>query len=83
MREEGYKVGLFRPITLFPFPKPQIRALIDKGKKLFVAELSDGQMVEDVRLINEGKTSIDFYNRMGGMVPSPEELEEQVKKLFD
>lgn len=83
MREEGYKVGMFRPITLFPFPKPQIKALANKGKKFFVSELSNGQMVEDVRLVVEGKVPIEFYNRMGGVVPSPEELEEQVKKMFD
>ncbi len=83
MRNEGYKVGMLRPITLFPFPKPQVAALASKGVKFFVSEMSNGQMVEDVRLVVEGRVPVEFYGRMGGVVPSPEELEQQIKKLFD
>ncbi len=83
LRNEGYKIGMLRPITLFPFPKKQIKALADKGVKFFVAEMSNGQMVEDVRLAVEGKVPVEFYGRMGGVVPTTAELEEQVKKLFE
>ncbi|MBN1541758.1 3-methyl-2-oxobutanoate dehydrogenase subunit VorB [candidate division KSB1 bacterium] len=83
LREEGYRVGLFRPITLWPFPDPQIKRLADRAKKFLVVEMSNGQMVEDVRLVIQGRIPVHFYNRMGGMAPSPEEIREQVIKLFE
>ncbi|MCG8640292.1 MAG: 3-methyl-2-oxobutanoate dehydrogenase subunit VorB, partial [Desulfobacterales bacterium] len=81
LREEGYKVGLIRPITLWPFPTDTIRQAAQKVKSFLTVELSTGQMVEDVRLAVEGKVPVHFYGRTGGMVPSPIEIVEQVKAL--
>lgn len=83
LRKAGYKVGLLRPITLFPFPKDPIRKLAEKGVQFFVAEMSSGQMVEDVRLAVEGKAGVRFYGRMGGVVPTTQELENHVKQMFE
>jgi 2-oxoglutarate ferredoxin oxidoreductase subunit alpha len=68
---EGLKLGLFRPITLLPFPTQQIRDIADAGKKIMVVEMSHGQMLEDVRLAVEGRTKVGFYGRSGGNVPNP------------
>lgn len=73
-REEGLKVGLLRPITLFPFPMNEIKRLADNVKGVLVVELSAGQMVDDVRLAVNGKVPVEFYGRMGGIVPSPDEV---------
>lgn len=83
MREKGMKVGLLRPVTLFPFGKKEINELADKNAKLFVGfELSNGQMVDDVSLALEGKRPVEFYGRMGGVVPSLEEVEEKMTEFF-
>ncbi|MCD6418832.1 3-methyl-2-oxobutanoate dehydrogenase subunit VorB [bacterium] len=78
-REKGIKVGMLRPITLFPFPKVKIRKLAEKGaiKAFVVSEMSNGQMVDDVRLAVEGRKPVKFYSRMGGVVPTVAELVEQ------
>lgn len=81
-RKEGLKVGLFRPITLFPFPSIQLDDLAEEGKQLMVVEMSHGQMVEDVRLAVNGKTKVGFYGRSGGNVPSPTEILDQIKSVF-
>jgi pyruvate/2-oxoacid:ferredoxin oxidoreductase alpha subunit len=73
-RKQGIKVGLFRPITLWPYPSKQLAAAAMRAEKLLVVELSNGQMVEDVRLALDGKRPIEFYGRVGGNVPSVEEL---------
>jgi pyruvate/2-oxoacid:ferredoxin oxidoreductase alpha subunit len=73
-RKQGIKVGLFRPITLWPYPSEQLLTAATRAEKLLVVELSNGQMVEDVRLALEGKRPIEFYGRVGGNVPSVEEL---------
>lgn len=73
-REQGIKVGLLRPITLFPYPTQQIQELLPHLKGILSVEMSAGQMVEDVRLAVEGKVPVEHYGRMGGMIPSPEEL---------
>lgn len=73
-REEGIKIGVFRPITLYPFPKNEITALGDKVKGVLTVELNAGQMVEDVRLAINGKIPVEFYGRLGGVVFSPEEI---------
>lgn len=73
-REEGYKVGVLRPITLFPFPTNPIKELSQKVKGFLTVEMSAGQMVEDVRLTVNGAVSVEFYGRMGGIVPSAEEI---------
>ncbi|HYW44860.1 MAG TPA: 3-methyl-2-oxobutanoate dehydrogenase subunit VorB [Bryobacteraceae bacterium] len=73
-RAHGIKVGLLRPITLFPFPTLQIRELSSRAKAFAVVEMSTGQLVEDVRLALEGRTPVEFYSRVGGNVPSAEEV---------
>lgn len=81
LRAEGVKVGMLRPITLFPFPTTRIQELAESVDKFLVVELSNGQMVDDVRLAVNGKKPVHFYGRMGGVVPSTEEIIEQVRKL--
>ena len=73
-RAEGIRAGLLRPITLFPFPYAPIRSLADQVRGALVVEMNSGQMVEDVRLAIEGRVPVRFYGRMGGIVPSPEEV---------
>lgn len=77
-RREGLKAGLFRPITLWPFPKDALRAVAAKVGKVFVVELSNGQMLEDVRLTLDGKVPVHFYGRAGGNVPTVEEVYSQL-----
>lgn len=81
LREEGYKVGLIRPITLWPFPEQVIAEVADKAKAFLTVEMSCGQMVEDVRLAVNGKAPVHFFGRTGGMIPSPAEIAEQVKAI--
>ena len=78
LRQDGLKAGLFRPITLWPFPSEALREAAAKVQKVIVVELSNGQMVEDVRLALDGKVPVEFYGRVGGNVPSVEELHAQV-----
>jgi len=82
LREKGYKVGLVRPITLFPFPKKVYEELANRVKGILDVEMNAGQMVEDVKLSVCGKTRVEYYGRMGGMIPSPEEIVENFEKLF-
>jgi pyruvate/2-oxoacid:ferredoxin oxidoreductase alpha subunit len=82
LRANGIKIGLLRPITLFPFPKLKIKALAEKIKKFIVVEMSNGQMVDDVRLAALGKAEVEFYGRMGGNVPSMTELLQQTEKII-
>ncbi|MCX6156277.1 MAG: 3-methyl-2-oxobutanoate dehydrogenase subunit VorB [Candidatus Kapabacteria bacterium] len=81
-REKGYKIGLIRPITLFPFPTTIFNEMASKVKGILDVELNAGQMVEDVRLSVEGKTKVDFYGRMGGMIPSPDEILNAFEEKF-
>lgn len=80
-REEGIKVGMIRPITLWPFPEKEISAAAAKVDNMLVVEMSMGQMVEDVRLAANGQTNVSFFGRTGGIVPSPAEVLEQIKKI--
>ncbi len=80
-REEGIKIGLFRPITLWPFPKKPLGAWTGRARAILVAELSTGQMIEDVKLAVACKPPVDFYGRSGGMVPTPQELLQVIRKL--
>lgn len=73
-REEGLKVGLFRPITLWPFPSKAIHDLAHGKKGVLVAEINAGQMVEDVRLAINGEEPVEYFGRLGGIVPDPEEI---------
>ena len=79
-REEGIKVGLLRPITLWPFPKQPIEELVEKGIKGFLSvEMSSGQMVEDVKLTVRERTKVEHYGRYGGVIHSPEDVLEALK----
>lgn len=83
-RAEGIKVGLFRPITLWPFPEKQIAQLAQGKKGMLVAEINAGQMVEDVRLAINGAVPVEHFGRLGGIVPEPEEIVNALKaKLID
>ncbi len=82
LQEEGIKVGLFRPHTLWPFPKKQIDELTGKIKRFLVVEMSDGQLVDDIRLIVNGRIPVEFYGRTGGVVPTINEIKEKVKKIL-
>ena len=85
LKAEGYKVGLFRPISLFPYPYPELRKVSEMKnvKQFLTVEMSLGQMIEDVRLATSDKKPIHFYGRQGGIVPSPEEVSVEIKKLID
>jgi 2-oxoisovalerate ferredoxin oxidoreductase alpha subunit len=78
LRREGVKAGLFRPLTLWPYPSKQLAEAAAKVDKVLVVELSNGQMLEDVRLAVGAKAPVEFYGRVGGNVPSVEELHDQV-----
>ncbi|MFQ6058436.1 MAG: 3-methyl-2-oxobutanoate dehydrogenase subunit VorB [Anaerolineae bacterium] len=80
-RGKGISVGLLRPITLWPFPEERIAALAERVSSFLVVELNAGQMVEDVKLAVEGKAPVHFYGRMGGMMPMPEEILEEIVAL--
>jgi 2-oxoglutarate/2-oxoacid ferredoxin oxidoreductase subunit alpha len=82
LREEGLKVGLLRPITLFPFPKKIINQLADKAKGFLSVEMSSGQMVEDVLLAVNGKTKVEHFGRMGGIIATPSEVVDAIKNKF-
>ncbi len=79
----GVKAGLFRPITLWPFPSAALARAAQGKKKVLVVEMNAGQMVEDVRLAIEGAVKVDFLGRMGGMVPEMESIVERVKSYVD
>lgn len=84
LRAEGHRVGLFRPITLFPFPALALRELVAEGVgKFIVFELNAGQMVEDVRLaLCSSPARVEFHGRPGGSVVSPEEVAEALEALL-
>lgn len=80
-REKGIKVGLLRPITLWPFPEEALRKTLSTAKEYLVFEMSMGQMVDDVRLAVNGERPVHFYGRTGGMVPTVAEMVAQIEKL--
>ena len=80
-RAEGIKAGLLRPITLFPFPTKKINSHADRIKLILSVEMSAGQMVEDVMLSVNGKVPVFHFGRMGGIIPTPEEVVENLKQI--
>lgn len=82
-RSKGIRVGLLRPITLFPFPYERLGQLAEGVQMMMSVELNAGQMVEDVRLAVNGKVPVEFYGRMGGMVPTPEEIVHHLETLME
>lgn len=80
-RAQGWPVGLFRPISLFPFPEQRLAELAKTARGFLVVEMNAGQMVEDVRLAVNGLAPVEFYGRMGGVVPLPDEVLSAIEKL--
>jgi len=80
-RLEGIKVGLFRPISVSPFPFPQLEELIKTTQGFLVTEMNTGQMLEDVRMAVKGRVPIEFYARVGGIVPYPDEILGEIRRL--
>jgi 2-oxoglutarate ferredoxin oxidoreductase subunit alpha len=81
-REKGIRVGLLRPITLFPYPYERLGILAQQTKLMLTVELNSGQMIEDVRLAVNGKVPVFHYGRMGGIVPTPEEIVHHLENLI-
>jgi 2-oxoglutarate ferredoxin oxidoreductase subunit alpha len=82
LRAEGQKVGIIRPITLFPFPAKHMQDACTQVNRLSVFECNAGQMVEDVRIAVEGRKPVELYARPGGAAPSPAEIEEEIRRLL-
>lgn len=80
-REEGIKVGMIRPITLWPFPEKIIEKSVDTAKQYLCVEMNMGQMVEDVRLVVAGRKPVSFFGRTGGVIPTPAEVLAEIRKL--
>ncbi len=81
-RSKGINVGLLRPISLFPYPYKRLEELASQVKAMMSVELNSGQMVEDVKLAVKGKVPVEFYGKLGGLIFTPEEIEEQLEKLM-
>ena len=80
-REEGLKVGLFRPITLAPFPKKQIEEISRRVKRILVVEMNSGMMLDDITTLVEGRIPVEFYGRMGGVTPFPDEILDEIRRV--
>ena len=80
-RAEGIKVGLFRPISVSPFPFPQLEELVKHTQGFLVTEMNTGQMLDDVRMAVKGRLPIEFYARIGGIVPYPDEILGEIRRL--
>ena len=81
-RKEGIKIGILRPITLWPFPKDEVKRLGQKSKGVLVVEMNAGQMIEDVKLAVGNDIPVEHFGRLGGIVPSPDEILEAFKQKF-
>lgn len=81
-RAKGIKVGLLRPVSLFPYPYKRLEELAPKLKLMLTVELNSGQMVEDVRLAVSGKVPVEYYGRLGGMMPLPEDIVHHLENLI-
>ena len=81
VREEGLKVGVIRPITLWPFPEKPFMKVADTAKAFLSVEMSMGQMVEDVKLAVNGKAPVHFFGRTGGIIPTPAEIADKIREI--
>lgn len=81
LEKEGYKVGMIRPITLWPYPYDEFKKINPNCKGILTVEMNSGQMVDDVKIAVEGRFPVYFYGRTGGMVPTPEAIIEKVKEI--
>ena len=82
LEKEGFKVWIIRPITLWPYPYDEFKKINSKCKGILTIEMNAGQMLDDVKIAVEGKFPVYFYGRTGGMVPTPNEMVDQVKKIM-
>ena len=82
LREQGHKVGLIRPITLWPFPEDAIRETLSADKKYLVVEMNEGQMVDDVRLAVNGVAPVEFFGHSGGVIPTPKEVSDVLLNML-
>ncbi|MDD5495407.1 MAG: 3-methyl-2-oxobutanoate dehydrogenase subunit VorB [Dehalococcoidia bacterium] len=82
VRAEGLKVGLLRPITLWPFPDEAVKEVAKNVEHFLVFEMNMGQMIEDVQLSLEGKGEVSFYGRPGGVIPNPSEVARVISRLY-
>jgi 2-oxoglutarate ferredoxin oxidoreductase subunit alpha len=82
-REEGIKVGLFRPVTLAPFPYKQIEEIADRVKSILVVEMNTGMMLDDVKLAVKGRIPVEFYGRLGGVTPFPDEILDEIHRIVE
>ncbi|MDI6695671.1 MAG: 3-methyl-2-oxobutanoate dehydrogenase subunit VorB [Anaerolineales bacterium] len=80
-RAEGIPVGLFRPISLSPYPFAQVKAIAQRAKAMLVVEMNTGQMLDDVLRAVEGKVPVEFYGRLGGVVPFPDEILDEIRRI--
>ena len=81
-RNEGMKVGLLRPITLWPFPTKEVAAMAEGKKGVLSVEINAGQMVEDIRLAVNGRVPVEHFGRLGGIVPEPDEIVKALREKF-
>ena len=81
-KKEGWRIALLRPITLFPFPYKVVQKMAEKAGKVLVVEMNLGQMIEDVKLGVEGKAPVHFYSRVGGMVPTVDEVLQKIADIL-
>ena len=82
LRRKGFKVGLFRPVTLFPFPEKELFLLSEENRRFLTIEMNAGQMFEDVKLAINGRSEVSFHGRTGGSIVTPEEVEEKILHLM-
>ncbi len=80
-RAEGIKVGLLRPVTVAPFPTSAVEALVNKVKGILVTEMNGGQMLLDVEAVIKGRVPVEFYGRVGGIVPFPDEILAEIHRI--
>jgi 2-oxoglutarate ferredoxin oxidoreductase subunit alpha len=80
-REENIKVGLFRPVSLSPFPKSKIAEISKKVRRILVVEMNSGMMLEDVKAAVQGRVPVEFYGRMGGVTPFPDEILDEIRRV--
>ncbi|WP_251178903.1 3-methyl-2-oxobutanoate dehydrogenase subunit VorB [Adlercreutzia agrestimuris] len=82
-REKGIKAGLIRPITLWPFPTNAFESVMDTARDFLVVEMNMGQMVDDVRLVSEGRVPVEFFGRTGGIIPTPAEVLKRIEAAHE
>ncbi len=80
-RDEGIKAGLFRPITLAPFPKQKIAEISKSVRRILVVEMNSGMMLEDIKAHVQGRIPVEFYGRLGGMTPFPDEILDEIRRV--